>query len=68
MDWAHHEVIKNKWTQDLFEWYPHDGKRNRGRPIRRWEDDLPKGWRQAARNRYQWRNMEGAYVLEQPEK
>ncbi|KOB71928.1 Endonuclease-reverse transcriptase [Operophtera brumata] len=47
--WMGHTMRSNKtkWTYDTTVWYPRDGKRSRGRPVKRWEDDLPKGWRSA---------------------
>ncbi|GBP03803.1 Mariner Mos1 transposase [Eumeta japonica] len=36
---------KEKWTKYVSEWYPRNGKKKRGGQIKRWEDDLPKGWR-----------------------
>ncbi|GBP75719.1 hypothetical protein EVAR_58812_1 [Eumeta japonica] len=36
---------KEKWTKDVLEWYPRNGKRKRGGHIKRWKDDLPKGRR-----------------------
>ena len=45
---------KKKWTRNIIKWYPRDGKRRRGRQITRWEDDLPKGCRTAARDRLEW--------------
>jgi hypothetical protein len=53
---------KNKWSQQVTFWYPRDSKRSRGRPVKRWEDDLPKGWCSSARDRDLWRSLEEAYV------
>ena len=40
--WTGHMMRENndKWTREITEWYPRDGKRRRGRQIKRWEDDL----------------------------
>lgn len=40
--WSGHMIreTKEKWTKIISEWYPRDGKRNRGRQTKRWEDDL----------------------------
>lgn len=67
--WTGHMMrsTKDKWTRDITEWYPRDGTRNRGRQIKRWEDDLPKGWRRSAQDRKKWRSMEEAYVKGQPD-
>ena len=29
----------NRWTKRCTEWQPREGRRNRGRPARRWRDD-----------------------------
>lgn len=58
---------RKKWTSDITEWYPRDGKRRRGRQIKRWEDDLPKGWRRYAKDRDMWKCLEEAYVKGQPD-
>ncbi|CAH2108931.1 unnamed protein product [Euphydryas editha] len=56
-----------KWTKKVTEWYPRDRKRRRGRQKKRWEDDLPKGWRRTATDRQKWRELEEAYVARQPD-
>ncbi|KAJ8724843.1 hypothetical protein PYW07_015801 [Mythimna separata] len=56
-----------KWTKDVMEWYPRNGKRQKGRQVKRWEDDLPKGWRRIARDRDEWKVMGEAYVKRQPD-
>ncbi|KOB77663.1 Endonuclease-reverse transcriptase [Operophtera brumata] len=58
---------KTKWTYDTTVWYPRDGKRSRGRPVKRWDDDLPKEWRSASLGRVRWHKMEEAYVRGQPD-
>ncbi|GBP16134.1 hypothetical protein EVAR_9854_1 [Eumeta japonica] len=50
-------------------WYPRDGKRNKGRPIKRWEDDI-KGvagpeWTRIARETDRWKSLEEAFVERQ---
>ncbi|GBO99235.1 FERM domain-containing protein 5 [Eumeta japonica] len=50
-------------------WYPRDGKRNKGRPIKRWEDDI-KGvagpeWTRIARDRDRWKSLEEAFLERQ---
>ena len=30
----------NRWTKRCTEWQPRRGKRSRGRPSRRWQDDI----------------------------
>lgn len=56
-----------KWTKKVTDWYPRNGKRRRGRQCKRWEDDLPKGWRRIALDRCKWREHEEAYVGRQPD-
>lgn len=56
-----------KWTTIVTEWYPRNGKRRRARQVKRWEDDLPKGWRKTALDREMWRKSEEAYVARQPD-
>ncbi|GBP05594.1 Putative uncharacterized transposon-derived protein F52C9.6 [Eumeta japonica] len=43
-NWVGHMVRskKKKWTKDLTVWCPRDGKRRKGRPKIRWEDDTKK--------------------------
>ena len=40
--WAGHAGRKhdNRWTKRSTEWQPREGRRNRGRPARRWRDDI----------------------------
>ena len=40
--WAGHiaRMKDNRWTKPCTEWQPRRGKRSRGRPSRRWEDDM----------------------------
>ncbi|XP_045450487.1 uncharacterized protein LOC123659284 [Melitaea cinxia] len=69
-NWIGHimRTNKEKWTKNIMEWYPRNGKRQRGRPIKRWDDDLPKGWRRLARERKVWEQLGEAYVEGQPDK
>ncbi|GBP76279.1 hypothetical protein EVAR_54966_1 [Eumeta japonica] len=53
-------------TRKLGDWYPREGRRNRGRQSKRWEDELeltagPK-WRRVARDRVQWKLLEEAFA------
>lgn len=68
-NWVGHimRTNKGKWTKDVIEWYPRNGKRKKGRQIKRWEDDLPKGWRRIARKREEWKLMGEAYVKGHPD-
>ncbi|KOB73137.1 Endonuclease-reverse transcriptase [Operophtera brumata] len=40
--WAGHiaRVKDNRWSERVLHWWPRDGKRERGRPVRRWGDDI----------------------------
>lgn len=66
--WAGHMIRdpQNKWSKSVSNWYPRDGKRNRGRQQMRWEDDLRLTaghlWRRVARDRTQWKMLEEAYA------
>jgi exonuclease III len=68
--WTGHMMREKmeKWTKDITEWYPRQGKRKRGRPIMRWEDDIKKKagatWRREAKDRTKWKAWEEAYVQE----
>ncbi|GBP41381.1 Juvenile hormone epoxide hydrolase [Eumeta japonica] len=66
--WTGHMSRENieKWSRLVTEWYPRDGKRSRGRPNKRWEDDLRKiagpVWSRLARDRDKWKALEEAFV------
>ena len=59
--WAGHiaRMKDNRWTKRCTEWQPRRGKRSRGRPSRRWQDDTRKKgttWnRKATDRRHRWR-------------
>ena len=44
--WAGHinRLKDNRWTSRATTWRPYDRKRRRGRPAKRWRDDLDKYW------------------------
>ena len=44
--WAGHisRIKDNRWTVSFTEWRPMDGKRARGRSMRRWRDELDSYW------------------------
>ena len=58
--WAGHveRCQDNRWTKRCTNWRP-TGKRSRGRPSRRWEDDIQEkmgdDWREVTNNRDEWR-------------
>lgn len=60
---------QEKWTKTITEWYPRDGKRNKGRQTKRWEDDIKKvagpEWIRVAKDREKWKSLEEAYVERQ---
>ncbi|KAJ2944653.1 hypothetical protein O0L34_g4008 [Tuta absoluta] len=66
--WAGHMARDKtgKWTRDVIQWYPRNGKRGRGRPYIRWDDDLKKvagsQWMRKAQDRKTWKEMEEAYA------
>lgn len=55
-----------KWSRKVTEWYPRDGKRNRGRQNSRWEDELKRTagpyWRRVTQDRQQWKLLEEAFA------
>lgn len=69
--WAGHilRCKKDKWAKDVIEWYPREGKRARGRPFQRWEDDISVAagvlWRRKAQDRKLWKRLGEAYAEKQ---
>lgn len=65
--WTGH-IIRGieKWNRSIVFWYPRNRKRKRGRPIRRWEDEIKaiagKLWTRKALNRVEWKEMEEAFA------
>lgn len=55
-----------KWSRQVTDWYPRDGRRNRGKQYLRWEDDIKitvgPNWRRVAKDREQWKLLEEAYA------
>ena len=51
----------NKWARKATKWTPRDRRRTRGRPKRRWKDDIEQKagskWMQVAPNRQAWKYM-----------
>ena len=72
--WAGHVARQdsNRWTLKTLQWRPRETKRSRGRPQRRWVDDIRetagRNWMRQARDRQAWKNMEEAYIQEWMEK
>ena len=60
--WAGHvsRIRDNRWTLRVTNWKPYERKRHRGRPARRWRDELDdnwKGtiWKRIAQDRQMWK-------------
>ena len=57
---------KDKWAKDVTEWCPRGNKRSKGRPRRRWEDDIKRvagiSWRRKAQKRILWKALGEAYA------
>ncbi|GBP73169.1 LINE-1 reverse transcriptase homolog [Eumeta japonica] len=47
-------------------WYPRQGKRKRGRPQKRWEDDIRQAagvtWNRVTQDRHEWKRLEEAFA------
>ncbi|KAL0852533.1 hypothetical protein ABMA27_017019 [Loxostege sticticalis] len=61
-EWAGHvcRMHPDKWTQIVTQWTPEDGYRRRGRPKKRWHDDLVNhagDWQALALNRDAWKDL-----------
>lgn len=67
-DYAGHVVRKGdeSWEKRVMEWYPREGKRSRGRPKTRWEDELIQNngicWKRDALVRDRWKRAWEAYA------
>ena len=55
------EIHVNMFEKITSEWTPRDGKRLRGRPKRRWRDDIEEAvgsqWMRTAQDRSAWRKL-----------
>lgn len=66
--WAGHikRCTDQRWTTRVTSWSGPTGKRSRGRPLTRWEDDLRRtagpNWRNLAQDRDAWASLEEAYT------
>ena len=58
----------NRWTKRCTEWQPRRGKRSRGRPCRRWQDDITRKegttWNRKVADRRQWKTLMDGYILQ----
>ena len=67
--WAGHisRMRDDRWTNTVTEWRPRDGKRARGRPMKRWRDEIDSHWRSVtwrrdAQDRCSWKNHAEAFI------
>ncbi|CAH2108571.1 unnamed protein product [Euphydryas editha] len=66
--WAGHVVrsTDQRWTTRVTSWSGPPGRRSRGRPLTRWEDDLRRtagpDWRDVAQDRDTWASLEEAFT------
>ena len=67
--WVGHiaRMKDNRWTKRCTEWQPKRGKRSRGRPSRRWQDDIAMKegttWNRGTTDREQWKALVEGYTL-----
>ena len=68
--WAGHVERREdaRWTKICTEWRPRTGKRSRGRPERRWSDDIRERagttWTRRTVDRGEWRSLLEGYILQ----
>ena len=68
--WAGHiaRLKDNRWTRRCTEWQPRRGKRSRGRPSRRWQDDITEKegatWIRKVTDRRRWKTLMEGYILQ----
>ena len=65
--WAGHIARMDKrWTKILTKWEPQNSKRRRGRPKRRWIDDIKamteEDWSEKAKDRERWKILGETYI------
>lgn len=66
--WAGHiqRVRDKRWSQTVTNWSPIYKKRKRGRPQKRWSDDIVETagafWPRTAQDRERWQNLEEAFT------
>ena len=78
--WAGHvaRISDGRWTSQLLHWIPWKGRRSRGRPLKRWAEELDKfvksmgfddaSWDKLMQERDFWKNMEDNFVQSSPRK
>lgn len=64
--WSGHTIRgKEKWSKTIMNWFTGHKKRKRGRPFRRWVDDIKaiagNTWTRVAKDREEWRRLEEAF-------
>lgn len=68
--WAGHVARQDnsRWSNKVIHWRPRETRRSRGRPQKRWLDDVRevagRNWAQLAQNRQEWKRLGEAYVQE----
>lgn len=68
--WAGHiaRCGDNRWTRRILEWRPRETTRSKGRPQKRWVDDIRavagKQWMRFAKDRERWKQLEETYIQE----
>ena len=65
--WTGHMIRgKDKWSKLTTQWYPREGKRKKGRPQKRWDDDIKHvagtTWNRVAQDRHEWKRLEEAFA------
>lgn len=65
--WSGHTIRgKDKWSKMIMNWFTSHNKRQRGRPLRRWVDDIKaiagSTWTRLAGDREEWRKLEEAFA------
>ena len=66
-DWAGHvsRMHNDRWAKVSTRWLPEDGRRRRGRPRKRWRDDLDayrEGWFEVAQEKSTWKELGEAFA------
>ncbi|GBP09530.1 Putative uncharacterized transposon-derived protein F52C9.6 [Eumeta japonica] len=65
--WAGHMIRgEEKWSKIVTRWYPREGKRKRGRPENKWDDDIRQvagvTWNRVTQDRREWKRLEEAFA------
>ncbi|KAG7299826.1 hypothetical protein JYU34_016843 [Plutella xylostella] len=66
--WAGHTARAgdNRWSERILHWHPYEAVRPRGRPRRRWRDDITAvagaTWTRLAQERSSWKRLEEAFA------